>query len=69
MGMSSCLGDIAASTKVDRDMAEYLDSEAQRLGISKSEFQRRLFELYRESRREDVDCPHCGDAVVFDLRE
>ena len=66
--MSSCHGSISLATKVDRDMNEYVDSEAERLGVSKAEFHRRLLELYRSSRREDVDCPHCGDAVVLDLR-
>jgi len=50
-------------------MKEFIDSEADRLGVSKSEFHRRLLELYRESRREKVECPHCGETVVFDLRE
>jgi len=67
--MSSCHGDIPLGTKTDRAMKEFIDSEAERLGVSKSEFHRRLLELYRESRREDVDCPHCGDTVVMDLRE
>lgn len=49
-------------------MKEYIESEADRLGVNKSEFHRRLLELYRESRRENVDCPHCGDIVKFDLR-
>jgi len=66
--MSQCHGDISLATKVDRDMNEYVKSEAERLGVSRAEFHRRLLELYRESRREDVNCPHCGDAVVFDLR-
>lgn len=67
--MSSCYGDIPAGTKTDRAMAEFVESEAERLGVSKSEFMRRLLELYRESRREDVDCPHCGEIVVMDLQE
>ena len=67
--MSSCHGDIPLGTKTDRAMKEFIDSEAERLGVSKSEFHRRLLELYRESRRENVECPHCGETVVFDLRE
>ena len=67
--MSNCLGDIAAATKVDRDMAEYIDSEAVKLGVSKAEFHRRLLEFYRESRRENMDCPHCGEAIVVNLVE
>jgi negative regulator of replication initiation len=66
--MSRCHGDISLATKVDRDMNEYVDSEAERLGVSKAEFHRRLLELYRQSRREDLDCPHCEEAVVLDLR-
>jgi hypothetical protein len=65
--MSSCHGEISLATKVDRDMAEYAGSEAERLGVSKAEFHRRLLELYRESRRENVECPHCDEPVVFDL--
>ena len=67
--MSSCHGEISLATKVDRDMAEYAESEAERLGVSKAEFHRRLLEFYRDSRREKLDCPHCNEAVVMDLVE
>lgn len=67
--MSSCQGDIPLGTKTDRSMAEFVESECDRLGVSKSEFQRRLLELYRDTRREDAECPHCGETVVMDLRE
>ena len=67
--MSSCHGEISLATKVDRDMAEYAESEAERLGVSKAEFHRRLLEFYRDSRREKTDCPHCNEAVVMDLVE
>ena len=67
--MSNCLGDIAATTKIDRDMSEFIDGEAERLGVSKAEFHRRLLEFYRDSRREKMDCPHCSEAVVMDLVE
>jgi len=67
--MSSCHGEVPLGTKTDSSMAEFVESECDRLGVSKSEFHRRLLELYRESRREDVECPHCSEIVVFDLRE
>lgn len=67
--MSRCQGDIPAGTKIDRDMLEFIEADAARLGISKAEFFRRLLELYRESRREEVGCPYCEQTVVFDLRE
>lgn len=66
--MSSCQGDIPISTKVDREMLEFVESECERLGVSRSEFHRRLLELYRESKRENVDCPECNQTVVFDLK-
>jgi negative regulator of replication initiation len=66
--MSKCHGDVSLATKVDRDMSEYVDAQAERLGVSKAEFHRRLLELYQESRREETDCPHCGDTIVLDLR-
>jgi len=49
-------------------MAEFVESEAERLGVTKAEFHRRLLEFYRESRRETKDCPHCENTVVVDLR-
>lgn len=66
--MSTCQGEVPIGTKVDRGMSEFVESEISRLGVSKAEFHRRLLELYRESRREAVDCPECGGTVVFDLR-
>jgi negative regulator of replication initiation len=66
--MSDCAGDLAVASKVDREMLEYIDSEADRLGVNRAEFIRRLFDLYRESRRESTDCPSCDETVVMDLR-
>jgi uncharacterized protein with PIN domain len=67
--MSSCHGDITLGTKTDRAMAEFIESEAESYGVTKSEFHRRLLELYRESRRENVDCPHCNETIVLNLEE
>ena len=50
-------------------MREFIESEADRLGVSRAEFHRRLLEFYRESRRENADCPHCGETVVISLSE
>lgn len=63
------MGDLPISTKVDKAMLDYLDAEAERLGVNRSEMLRRLLVLYRESRRENIDCPHCGDTVVLDVRK
>ena len=67
--MSDCAGDLAVASKVDHEMLEYIDSEADRLGVNRAEFLRRLFDLYRQSRREQAECPSCDSAVVMDLRE
>jgi hypothetical protein len=67
--MSDCLGELPVSTKVDREMQEFLTEEAERLGINRSELMRRLFTAYRDSRREETDCPHCGETIKMDLRE
>lgn len=66
--MSECVGDLSLATKVDKEMLDYADAEAEKYGITRAEFVRRLLDLYRESRREQIDCPHCGSAVVMDLR-
>ena len=67
--MSSCFGDIPTGTKVDNSMREFIEGETDRLGVSKSEFHRRLLEFYRESRREQLDCPHCDETIAMDLSE
>lgn len=67
--MSRCRGNISVSSKIDKEMLEYIDAEADRIGVSRAEFLRRLLELYQSSRREQEDCPECGTPVVFDLRE
>jgi len=67
--MSRCRGNISVSSKIDKEMLDYIDAEADRIGVSRAEFLRRLLELYQSSRREQEDCPECGTPVVFDLRE
>jgi len=50
-------------------MLDYIDSEANEYGLTRAEFLRRLLDFYRESRREKLDCPHCGETIVADLGE
>lgn len=66
--MSDCQGNLTVATKVDKEMLEYASAEAEKYGITRAEFVRRVLDLYRDSRREQVDCPHCGSAVVMDVR-
>ena len=49
-------------------MQEFLDAEAERLGVNRAELVRRLFDAYRESRREQMDCPHCGETITLSLK-
>jgi len=63
------MGDLPVSTKTDREMREWLQAEAEALGVTRAELIRRVFTAYRESRREKLSCPHCGETIVMDLRE
>ncbi|WP_256558690.1 ribbon-helix-helix protein, CopG family [Natronomonas marina] len=66
--MARCFGDTPVSAKVDQNMHEFLEAEARRLSVSRAELLRRIFDVYRESRREQLDCPHCEETVVMDVR-
>lgn len=66
--MAQCMGELPVSAKVDHEMHEFLEAEARRFGVSRSELVRRIFDTYRESRREQTKCPHCSNKVVMDVR-
>lgn len=65
--MSRCQGEIPVSTKVDRPMREFVEDEAARLGVSKTELLRRLLDTYRNSRAGNTPCEHCSEPVVIEL--
>lgn len=65
--MNRCQGSIPVGAKVDRAMREFVEDEAERLGMTVSEFLRRLLLVYRESRAENTPCDHCGQPVVMEL--
>lgn len=48
-------------------MREFIEDEADRVGVSKAEVQRRLLDFYRRSRENDTPCPYCGDDIEIDL--
>lgn len=62
--MSSSRGDLVVSTKVDAAMNEFIETEANRLGISRAELLRRLLEFYRDSANESVTCPWCDEPII-----
>lgn len=65
--MSRCQGEIPVAAKVDRPTREFVEDEAARLGVSRSEFLRRLLDTYRESQSGNAPCEHCGEPVRIDL--
>lgn len=65
--MNRCQGNIPVATKVDQPMREFVEREADELGMSHSEFLRRLLLVYRQSRAGNTPCEHCGNATVIDL--
>ena len=65
--MSECMGTVSAGTKVDEEMRDFLDDEADRLGVTNAELHRLLLDFYRESRENDPNCPHCGEPTTIEL--
>lgn len=66
MVSSRCQGELPVTAKVDRPMLEFIDAEAERCGVNRAELVRRIFDDFRDSRREQLDCAHCGQTVVLD---
>jgi hypothetical protein len=48
-------------------MREFVEDEAARLGVSKTELLRRLLDTYRNSRAGNTPCEHCSEPVVIEL--
>jgi hypothetical protein len=65
MAQATCQGPETASTKVDRGMRNFLDTEAEERGICRAEFIRRLFDVYQENRMQGHSCPKCGENIVL----
>lgn len=67
--MVSCFGTRPVGTKTDDEMAEFVSSRGNDLGVSNAELLRRLLEHYRENCRGKHACPHCGSRLQFDLEQ
>lgn len=65
--MSECMGTQPCGTRIDTPMKEFLYEEADHLGTTPAELQRRLFDFYRESSETDTPCPHCGTDLTISL--
>lgn len=66
--MAECMGAVPLSTKIDREMGDFLDAEAERLGTTKAELLRRLLDFYRESIESETYCPDCDSRITISLR-
>lgn len=67
--MGSSLGDRALTTKVDEQMVSFVESESDRIGVSRAEFIRRVLEVYRESWSKNLECHNCGSPVMFPVED
>jgi hypothetical protein len=47
-------------------MQDFLDAEAERCGVTRSELIRLVLDDYRDSRAGQLDCPHCDQEVQLD---
>lgn len=65
--MAQCNGRIPITAKVDADMRDLIDEDADRLGVYRAEVIRRVLDTYRESREDQLVCPHCDGRINFDL--
>lgn len=60
---SRCQGPDTVSAKVDAGMRQFLEAEADRLDLCRSEVVRRVFDTYRASRDGELACPSCGEGL------
>jgi len=67
--MAQCMGDVPCGTKIDKPMREFIDDEADRLGVTRAELVRRILDFYRESRENETNCPHCGNDITIPLHQ
>lgn len=66
MVQSECRGRLPVATKVDDDMEQLLDADAQMLGVYRAEVVRLALDEYRDLRHGDFACPHCGDRIQLE---
>lgn len=46
-------------------MRQFIEDEADRLGVSRSELLRRLLDIYQASHQGRIECEHCGETEVI----
>lgn len=65
--MSDCMGAITVSTKTDRAMADFLQQQAEELGVTRAELVRRLFDHLQETEHGELVCPYCENELRLDI--
>jgi hypothetical protein len=67
--MAKCDGEIVTTVKTDREMRNYIEHRAEELGVSKTEFVRRIFDTHRAIVEGPTKCPDCGAELEVDMHE
>lgn len=65
--MSECKGRVPVTAKVDAEMRDRIDEEAERLGVYRAEALRLHLDAAVELLDDDVECPHCGHTLHAEL--
>lgn len=63
---SRCVGRETLSTKVDGGTRRWVEQRAESSGVTVTEFLRRLIDLYKVSREDELTCPYCDRPLHLD---
>jgi len=64
--MAECHGHVPMSTKVDQQTIDRIDRRAEKLGVSRAEYLRRLIDADVAAERAG-ECPECGTPLEFQI--
>jgi hypothetical protein len=65
MPSSRCQGDITVAAKVDKPMQEFIDAEAERCGVTRTELMRRVLDGFRDASAGQLECVECGTKLTL----
>lgn len=58
---------VTARTRLDSELADFLDSRAEAAETTRSEVLRRLVNHYCDADESGLECPHCKNPIEIDL--
>ena len=64
--MADCKGTHPVTAKVDGEMRDTLDEDAEHLGVYRAEVVRESLDLYVALRQADFQCPSCGEPIKIE---